>query len=217
MRYERSRIAVTGGARFDYLTDTSEGRKEILLMPTIRIQLFYSGEADFKESEYYRVYSSLLKSERLISILKKYGYTLNFYLHPSFSQFEGLFRSDDDVVKIMRENDVPVNELLMRCGMLITDYSSVTWDVLYMNKPILFFQFDLDLFLETSGSYMDMREDLPGERCDTEEELFGLIEKYAADGLRIPDRYAQMREDFFAYTDRDNCKRIAEEIERRGL
>ncbi|MDR1042567.1 MAG: glycosyltransferase [Clostridiales Family XIII bacterium] len=217
MRYERSRIAVTGGARVDYLTDTSEGRKEILLMPTIRIQLFYSGEADFKASEYYRVYSSLLKSERLISLLKKYGYTLNFYLHPSFSQFEGLFRSDDAAVKIMREDDVPVNELLMRCGMLITDYSSVTWDVLYMNKPILFFQYDLDLFLETSGSYMDMGEDLPGERCDTEEELFGLIETYAANGLRIPDRYAKMRESFFAYNDRDNCKRIAEEIDRRGL
>jgi CDP-glycerol glycerophosphotransferase (TagB/SpsB family) len=217
MRYERSRIAVTGSARFDYLSDKSEGLREILLMPTIRIQLFYSGEDDFKKSEYYRVYSSLLKSERLISILKKYGYTLNFYLHPSFSQFEGLFRSDDDAVKIMREDNVPVNELLMRCGMLITDYSSVTWDVLYMNKPILFFQFDLDLFLETSGSYMNMREDLPGERCDTEDELFALIEKYAANGLRIPDRYAKMREDFFAYTDEDNCKRIAEEIDRRGL
>jgi CDP-glycerol glycerophosphotransferase (TagB/SpsB family) len=217
LRYERSRIAVTGSARFDCLTDKSEGRKEILLMPTIRIQLFYSGEADFKESDYYRVYSSLLKSERLIALLKKYGYTLNFYLHPSFSQFEGLFSAGDDAVKIMLEDDVPINELLMRCGMLITDYSSVTWDMLYMNKPILFFQFDLDLFLETSGSYMDMRKDLPGDRCDTEEELFGLIEQYAANGLRMPDRYAGMREGFFAYTDRDNCKRIAEEIRRRGF
>jgi CDP-glycerol glycerophosphotransferase (TagB/SpsB family) len=217
LRYERSRIAVTGNARFDYLTDKSEGRKEILLMPTIRIQLFYSGEDDFKESEYYRVYSSLLKSERLVSILKKYGYTLNFYLHPSFSQFEGLFSSGDDAVRVMREDDVPINELLMRCGMLITDYSSVAWDVLYMNKPILFFQYDLDLFVNTSGSYMDMREDLPGERCDTEEELFGLIEKYAANGLRAPARYDGVREDFFAYTDKGNCRRIAEEIKRRGI
>jgi glycosyltransferase involved in cell wall biosynthesis len=217
LRYERSRIAVTGSARFDYLTDSSEGRKEILLMPTIRIQLFYSGEADFKESDYYRVYSSLIRSERLISLLKKHGYTLNFYLHPSFSQFEGLFHSGDAAVRVMREDDVPIGELLTRSALLITDYSSVAWDMLYMNKPILFFQYDLDLFLETSGSYMDMREDLPGERCDTEEELFGLIEEYAKGGMRMPERYAKKREDFFAYTDQDNCKRIAEEIERRGL
>jgi CDP-glycerol glycerophosphotransferase (TagB/SpsB family) len=89
--------------------------------------------------------------------------------------------------------------------------------MLYMNKPILFFQYDLGLFLETSGSYMDMREDLPGDRCDTEEELFGLVEEYAKDGMRMPERYAKKREDFFAYTDQDNCRRIAEEIESRGL
>jgi CDP-glycerol glycerophosphotransferase (TagB/SpsB family) len=101
--------------------------------------------------------------------------------------------------------------------MLITDYSSVAWDILYMNKPILFFQFDVELFLDTSGSYMDMRKDLPGDRCETEDELLGLIDKYAANDLRIPDKYARLRESFFTYTDKNNCRRITEEIKRRGL
>jgi glycosyltransferase involved in cell wall biosynthesis/CDP-glycerol glycerophosphotransferase (TagB/SpsB family) len=217
LRYERSRVAVTGSARFDYLSDQSDDRKEILLMPTIRIQLFYSGEEDFKNSDYYRVYSSLLQSEKLLFILKKYGYTLNFYMHPSFRQFEHLFKSDNDSVKIMYDDNAPIGDLLARCGMLITDYSSVAWDVLYMNKPILFFQFDTDLFLRTSGSYMDLYKDLPGDRCETEEDLLVLIGEYAANGLQIPARYAKIRESFFTYTDRGNCRRIAEEINRRGL
>jgi CDP-glycerol glycerophosphotransferase (TagB/SpsB family) len=86
-----------------------------------------------------------------------------------------------------------------------------------MNKPILFFQFDLELFLSTSGSYMDLRQDLPGERCETEEELLALIDRYAANGLQMPDQYAKTRESFFTYTDRNNCRRIVAEIKRRGL
>ena len=40
--------------------------------------------------------------------------------------------------------------------MLITDYSSVSWDIYYMEKPILFYQFDLEQYNETNGSYIDM-------------------------------------------------------------
>jgi glycosyltransferase involved in cell wall biosynthesis/CDP-glycerol glycerophosphotransferase (TagB/SpsB family) len=217
LRYDRSSIAITGNARFDYLSDKSKGHKEFLLMPSIRAQLFFSGENDFKASNYYRAYSSLLKSEKLVSLLKKHGYALNFYLHPSLSQFEHLFHSGDALVKTVNDDDIPIDELLMRCGMLITDYSSVAWDVLYMNKPTLFYQFDFDLFSNNPGSYMDMSKDLPGDRCEAEEELLDLIAKYAENGLRIPDKYAKMREGFFAYMDRDNCKRIAEEIKRRKL
>jgi CDP-glycerol glycerophosphotransferase (TagB/SpsB family) len=215
--YDRANIAVTGNARFDLLKDASEGRREILLMPTLRSHLFYSGREDFMASDYYRVYSRLINSQRLDAILAKHGYTLSFYLHPSFSKHEELFVTERANINVVGDSDAQISDLLARCGMLITDYSSVAWDVLYMNKPILFFQFDLDLFLDTSGSYMDLRKDLPGERCETEEELLGLLGRSIENGLRMPDEYAKMREDFFTYTDRENCRRIAEEIGRRKL
>jgi CDP-glycerol glycerophosphotransferase (TagB/SpsB family) len=215
--YSRSDIAITGNARFDLLTDSSTDRREILLMPTLRSHLFFSGKEDFVKSEYYQVYSRLIQSRELGAVLSKHDCTLSFYLHPTFSHHESLFSTDIENINILGDSDIQISDLLMRCSMLVTDYSSVAWDMLYMNKPILFFQFDLDLFLKTSGSYMDMRKDLPGDRCETVEELLTLIGKYAEDGLRIPDRYAKMRESFFAYTDMNNCKRIAEEIGRRRL
>jgi hypothetical protein len=215
--YARSSIAITGNARFDSLTDASECRREILLMPSLRSHLFYSGRDDFRNSEYYSVYSKLLKSRELDAALAKGGYTLSFYIHPSFSKHEDLFSTDLGSINIVSDDDVQISDLLERCGMLITDYSSVAWDILYMNKPVLFFQFDIELFLATSGSYMDLRTDLPGERCETEEELVRLVEKYVGNGLKIPDRYARMRESFFTYMDRGNCRRIAEEIKGRKL
>lgn len=59
-----------------------------------------------------------------------------------------------------------------------TDYSSVSWDVYYLGKPILFYQFDLDKYNETNGSYIDMEKDLFGERCLTREELLPKIHEY---------------------------------------
>lgn len=50
----------------------------------------------------------------------------------------------------------------MRCRMLITDYSSVCWDVLYQDKPSLFYQFDIDKYNEAHGSYIDMDTELFG-------------------------------------------------------
>jgi CDP-glycerol glycerophosphotransferase (TagB/SpsB family) len=215
--YARKAIAITGSARFDSLSDESGGYKEILLMPTIRSHLFYSGERDFIASDYYKMYAALLGSDRLNEVLAKHGYTLNYFLHPSFSHFSHLFESDRENIRIVRDEEEQVHDLLTRCKMLITDYSSVAWDILYMNKPILFFQFDLDTFLNTSGSYMDMRKDLPGDRCETVDELLGLIESYAERGFGLPDKYAAMRKDFFTYTDDKICERIAEEIVKRRL
>jgi glycosyltransferase involved in cell wall biosynthesis len=215
--YARKDIAVTGSARFDSLRDESGAYKEILLMSTIRNNLFHSGEQDFAASDYYRMYSDLLNSERLSAVMQKYGYTLNYFLHPSFGQFEHLFESERPNIRIVRDGDEQIDDLLRRCKMLITDYSSVAWDVLYMNKPILFFQFDLDTFAETPGSYLDMRTELPGDRCETVDDLLQLIESYASSGFRMPERYAALSHEFFDHTDSKNCERIVAELKKRGL
>lgn len=56
------------------------------------------------------------------------------------------FRAVSDRIHLISFGEVAVNEMLMRCRMLITDYSSVCWDVLYQDKPTLFYQFDLDKY-----------------------------------------------------------------------
>ncbi|WP_396133684.1 CDP-glycerol glycerophosphotransferase family protein, partial [Faecalibacillus intestinalis] len=39
-----------------------------------------------------------------------------------------------------------IQNQLINCKLLITDYSSVCWDMLFMAKPVLFFQFDIDRY-----------------------------------------------------------------------
>ena len=65
-----------------------------------------------------------------------------------------------------------VQELLTCTDILITDYSSVVFDFILLDKPIIFYAYDLDLYLRTSRKmYYDYYKDFPGPFARNEEEL----------------------------------------------
>ena len=100
--------------------------------------------------------------------------------------------------------------------MLITDYSSVSWDIYYMEKPILFYQFDLEQYNETNGSYIDMDKELYGDRCMTQSDLIRLLREYSENGFQEKKLYADMREHYFAYRDHNNSKRTCDFLINKG-
>lgn len=46
---------------------------------------------------------------------------------------------------------------------------------------MVFYQFDLKLYMETNGSYIDMEKELFGQRCTEEQELVEKLEEYIRD------------------------------------
>lgn len=99
---------------------------------------------------------------------------------------------------------------------MITDYSSACWDVYYQGKPVLFYQFDVDDYNRTNGSYLNMEKDLFGDRCTEQEDLVHLIKDYAENGFQEKQKYAEMRKEYFAYIDHNNCQRTYEYIKSQG-
>jgi len=215
--FNPERVAITGYARFDALEDKAGNTREILLMPSLRTFLFWAGDRAFLDTAFYRVYSELLDSPDLERILTERDCTLNFFMHPSISGFAKHFAPTSGRIRLIADGEESLDALMMRCSMLVTDYSSIAWDVLYLKKPVLFFQYDLEQFLATSGSYIDLRTELPGDRTETVDGLLDLIASYAASGFALSGKYASMREDFFKFTDRENAQRVIDEICRRGL
>ena len=67
-----------------------------------------------------------------------------------------------------------VNELMTITDILITDYSSVYFDFLVTDKPILFYITDEKDYKEYRGLYLDIK-DLPGPVSTNEEELVECI------------------------------------------
>ena len=210
--YAPEEVCVTGLARWDELEDKSQNLREILLMPTWRSWLDEIQDSEFVESDYYKNYMELLHSERLKKILEDNDLTLNFYIHPKFKDYIANFNVDSNRIRIIPYGEEPLNELMMRCKLLITDYSSVCWDVFYMNKPILFYQFDYKMYNSIHGSYINMEKELFGDRSLTLDKLLDDLEKSIGMDFKLPYEYKLMREDSFAFIDKNNCSRIVQEI-----
>lgn len=112
-------------------------------MPTWRSWLEEKSAEEFKASDYYKNYMKLLQSQKLARILKENDVKLIFYIHPKFKDYLSEFNVSGDNIELIPFGTEPLNEIMKKCSMLITDYSSVCWDVCYLDKPVLFYQFDL--------------------------------------------------------------------------
>ncbi len=208
--YSEKTAPITGFARWDVLEDKQRpNEKFILLMPTWRSWLEEVSDNQFLTSDYYSRYSSLLQSPRLNQILKDTNTRLIFYIHPKFAGYIDNFKSAvSSRVAYIPFGKIPLNELMMRCSMLITDYSSVCWDVYYMDKPVLFYQFDYDKYNQAHGSYINMETDLFGNRSTTEDALLNDVEYFANNGFVENEIDRLNAPKYFEYRDNNNSKRI---------
>lgn len=213
--YPEEEIPITGFARWDVLCDKSAGCREILLMPTWRTWLDDAENEVFAKSYYCQNYMTLLNNPKLDELLKRHDIILNFYLHPKFRKYITEFSVVSDHIRLIPFGTAPLNELMMQCRMLITDFSSVAWDVYYMKKPVIFYHFDLETADKTLGFYMDMKKDIFGDRAETPDELLVLIEEYIENGFQMKQQYIEKQKRYFAYIDNHNSERIWKAIRER--
>ena len=86
-----------------------------------------------------------------------------------------------------------------------------------MNKPVLFYQFDYDLYNTIHGSYLDMEKDLFGYRSLTLDKLLDDFENACKNNFKQPREDEIMRDSKFAFTDRNNSARIVREIKKMKI
>lgn len=208
--YAPENVPITGFARWDVLEDKSTSNDPfILMMPTWRSWLEEVDNATFLQSEYYQNYSALLTDPALDEMLRRNHTRLVFYLHPKFAGYMDNFKDKiSPRVTCIPFGQQPLNELMMRCKLLVTDYSSVCWDVLYQNKPVVYYQFDYDLYNQVHGSYLDMTTQLPGDRFTDVKDLVPCLDSYAAAGFEMKPKYRQMAKQYFMFRDQHNSSRI---------
>lgn len=211
--YDDDIVQYTGLARFDNLYGRKKDVKQfILLMPTWRT--FYRGitnEDDFKKTRYYKEYNNLLSNKKLVDFLEANDLNLVFYPHYEIQKWVHLFKAYSNRVKIASMEKYDVQELLIGCKALITDYSSVFFDVSYMKKPILFFQFDYEKYRETSykQGYFDYSRGL-GPVAKDSNTLIRLLSNSIRFGL--DEKFYIKSNNYFKYRDKNNCNRIYKEI-----
>lgn len=215
-KYDHNEIEITGFARWDLLKNKVDQipKRKIFVMPTWRAWMEDMPEPYFVKTEYYKQYYNFLNSSELHMLLEKNNLELVFFLHPKFKQYIKSFSINHNRVILKEFLDIKVNEEIMESSLMISDYSSVTWDMFYMKKPVLFFQFDSEKYLEYEGSYIDFSEELFGDSAKSVEELIGYIDYYAENSFKMKDAHSLLREKYFKYTDQNNSERIFNAIKK---
>ena len=82
-----------------------------------------------------------------------------------------------DRVKVIR--NVDISQIYLISDLLITDYSSVMFDYANLNRPMLFFSYDLDHYRQTlRGFYFNYCRDIPGPLATNAQELYHDLDLY---------------------------------------
>lgn len=207
--YSDTEVPVVGLPRFDLLQDISMNHREILVMPTWRKWLHNSTLDEFASSDFFMHYSSLLNSHLLEETCRKLGLKVRFYMHPMMARHTGAFKNMPAHVELVSAGSVPLNELMMKARVLITDYSSVAWDFMYMKKPVAFFHFDIPKFNEIHGSYFDLRDKLGKLSVESGDEVASLVSAWLAGEAWIPPAFNKLE-----YFDQGHRERAVATIER---
>ena len=152
----------------------------------------------------------------MMRLLEKYDARLVFYIHPKLISHLNLFTSDNPRVDMIEQGTEKLNRIMMESSMIITDYSSVAWDMLYMDKPAVYYQFDQEKYLTVTGSYIDFNTELPGDVCFSEDDVIKAVEEAAERGWSLTDEAASKCEGWYYKKDKNNSKRTYEYLKSKG-
>ena len=105
--------------------------------------------------------------------------------------------------------EMTIDELIAISDICISDYSSMVFEYSLMNKPMIFFAFDIENYLDWRGFYYEYDELTPGPVLTDTEEVVDYIKDI--DNLFDPDEVKRFREKFMSSWDGNSTKRILEE------
>ncbi|EDN5834556.1 glycosyltransferase [Campylobacter coli] len=222
-KFGKKEVILTGFARHDVLLKNNQSDvKQILIMPTWRADIvgavINSGirelKDDFKESEYFQKWNLLLNSNALQKLCKKYSYTIVFNPHPNIIPYLKDFNIPS-YIKIANQNE-SLQKLFCNSSLMITDYSSVAFEMAYLNKPVLYYQFDKDKFFTkhsyTKG-YFDYEKDGFGPVVENEKNLLKELEGLLQNDCKIFGIYKDNINSTFVFRDGGCCERIYKGIQ----
>ena len=104
-----------------------------------------------------------------------------------------------------------ISELYLVSDVCITDYSSVFFDYANLQRPILYYVYDYELYKnELRGMYLDMERDLPGPLLKTSNEVIGALKNLQKIEEEYEERYNQFYQRYCSIDDGSAAKRVVE-------
>lgn len=205
LKYKKSQVSVTGMPRLDklFISDLPSERA-ILIMPTWRDWLIT--KEPFEESEYYQRYLSVIQSSFLEKLCARHNVKLTFCLHPNFRMYTKYFSSS--FAEVIYQGEANIQNLIKTHSLMVTDYSSVAFDFSFLNKPVIFYGFDLERFINEKTPHIDISKGLPGDLTDNYSDLIQLIEHYIENDFLPKEEHRIKSNKLLKYRDLNSSNRV---------
>ncbi len=214
-------LKLTGVPRYDGLVDRHE--KQIMISPTWRMQAAVpvslsksEGEQRdynplFKETDYFKIYNSLINDPRLIEAAKEHGYRIKYVLHPIVSSQVEDFQKNDFVDIVPAVGDMSYEDMFCESALMVTDFSGIQFDFAYMRKPVVYLHHkDIPQHYEEGTFHYDTMAF--GEICHDNDELIDQLIEYMENDCVMKPEFVARADDFFHFDDHNNCERIYKEM-----
>lgn len=120
-------------------------------------------------------------------------------------------KKDINLAKYLIPNSYDSNEIFKISDALITDYSSVFFDYLVTNKPIIFYNWDSEFYRNDRGSYFEESE-LPGPSIKNISSLLEALENPSSISEKFKQNYKKFQEEFVFHDDEKMLKEYVEAI-----
>lgn len=177
------------------------GCKWIIYMPTHR----NFGKESISSIEEFMYVDEMLRKENVYMVYK-----------PHFHELKNVLSYEDKFTNIIlakeQEKFADVYSYIHYFDLLISDYSSIVYDFLCSNKPIVLFTYDIEKYRKTDAGLMDYYESIPaGPFTYTWKETLEKSFELLTNDTWVEKRCI-CRNLFHPYDDGNNCKRVYEAV-----
>lgn len=154
----------------------------------------------------------MLKKNNLYLIVKLHSVEMKRFKESRYFNHERIYLlSDDELIS----HKVHLYEILPAADMLITDYSSVFFDTLLIDIPVIFAPTDIEEYRENRGFLIEPYETMtPGPIVQSMNELDQEVQLILTGEDRYQDERERIRDMVFKYEDNNASERVWKEIDK---
>ncbi|MGX5835351.1 CDP-glycerol glycerophosphotransferase family protein [Aeromonas piscicola] len=223
-KFTRKEVCLTGLPRYDKLIENSSREKIILIMPTWRKNIVGTSHGDsakrelnpdFINTDFAQNWQALLNSERLAKVCVENNFKVIFFPHVNIQPYIKHLNIPK-YIEVITHSNITIQDLLCRSSVMITDYSSVAFDMAVQEKPVIYYQFDADIMLSgkhtSKVGYFDYNRDGFGPVVNSSSDAVLELEKLISSNFRLPTDIQERITSAFPYRDSNNCKRVYDTI-----
>lgn len=195
----RGQSVLTGYPRVDLLLNQNRNLKHDLNIPEKQKVLLYAptwrGGLNTQYFDFERLKNDILE-------LQKSDFKILVSVH---HEVKHLF-DNKQFKDVLLPSYIEINELLPIVDILITDYSSIMFDFMVLERPIICYIYDYEFYKQERGLYFDVDE-IVHYVCKTIEEVKEVLNSknlFVKDDLHL----AELKRKFYSLENGKSCERV---------